>query len=209
MAETYIPTNGAGMKGASDFSEACKVGKEIFFDRPIKTIWSAGPNWSTTDGLWSFTPGNAHPTVAEINSSGIMAPICNANNEGFGCKWLIPPDCDVSKQIDFRVLWLDNTDAAGTGSAQWAILYKAVSFGATTLAVPTVALDTVIADQADLAVYVPLWTAWGSISAAKSGVTTLVPGDSMLALKVTVTLTTITDADPLLVQCRYYRKYFN
>lgn len=209
MAETYRPSSGSGMQTADTFVNACKVGKEMFFDRPIKTIWSAGPNYSTTDGHWTFTPGSAHPTIAEVNSSGIIAPICNADNEGFCCKWIIPTDCDVSKQIDFRVYWCDVTDAAGTGTALWVVTYNAVTFGGTALAAATTALDTVLVAQTNLAAYIPQWTAWGSISAAKTGITTLSPGESMLNLKVILDLTTITDADPLLMQVRYYRKYYN
>ena len=209
MTENYRPTNGAGLQTAQQFREATKLGKEFIFDRPIVDIWNAGPNYSTTDGHWTVTPGSAHPTIAEINSSGIIAPVCNADNEGFGTLWKLPPSIDVAQEIGFRLLTCNVTDAAGTGTELWAITYKALVAATTAVAVPATAMGTVVTATTNLAQYVTVWSSWGLIAAATSGITTLIPGDDALILKCIVDITSVTDTNPLILQARYYRKYLN
>lgn len=210
MGEVYRPSNGTGLQTANTFRTACKLGKEYFLDRAIKIIWEAGPNYTTTDGHWTATPGSGHPTIAAVNSSGIIAPVIDAANEGVGVQWKLPPDVDTAQDIDFRIFWCNVTDAAATGSPTWTILYTPLTAGTTAWAVGATALDTTIAAQANVAQYVAQWTDWGTISGGTSAITALEPGDDVLTLKVTVTdLDSTTDANPLLIQARYYRKYYN
>jgi hypothetical protein len=213
MPETYRPTNGTGLQSASSFREATMVGKEFFMDKPIITLtkWNRR-NYANAnaDAEYSMLTGTGHTDPTEINSSGISAAILNAAAEGFGVEFYLPPDLDTAQAINFRVLFCDVTDAAGTGDPIFTILYKAVIAGTTAQAVPTTALDTIITATTNVAQYVPVWTAWGEIAAATSGIVALTPGDDKLILKVTVTdLDGCTDVNPLAVQVRYSRKYYN
>lgn len=207
MTETYRPTNGAGLQTAQQFREATKVGKEFIFDRPIVDIWNAGPNYTTTDGHWSVTPGTGHPTIADVNSSGIIAPVCNANSEGITTLWKLPDEIDVAQEIDVRLLTCNVTDAAGAGTETWTVVYKALVAGTTAVGAASTALGTTIEATTNLAQYVATWSTWGVIAAATSGITTLVPGDDALIFKATVALSSVTDSNPLIMQARYYRKY--
>jgi len=207
MSETYRPTNGAGLQTAQQFREGTKIGKEFIFDRPIVDIWNAGPNYTTTDGHWSFTPGSAHPTVADVNSSGVIAPLCNANSEGVVTFWKLPDSIDVAQAIDFRILTCNVTDAAGAGTETWTVVYKAITAGTTAIGAASTALGTTIEATTNLAQYVQTWSTWGTIAAATSGITTLIPGDDALIVKATVALSSVTDSNPLIIQARFYRKY--
>jgi hypothetical protein len=206
MAESFKPTNGCGMQTWDALKNSTMVAKEYVIDRPLVNIWSCGPAMTMTDTLWTATPGSAHPTYTEVNSSGILTPLCNANSEGFAFMWRIPAECDVTKAIDFRILWCDVTDAAAAGTATWTLLYKHLVAGTTAVAVAATALDTTIEACTNVAQYVPVWTTWGSIAATT--LSAAVPGDALLGFKATVAISSVTDANPMLVQARYYRKYY-
>ncbi len=210
MTQMYGPSLGSGLQTSKTLQLSCKMGKEFVFERVIDTLFMSGqrmmPNLYDTDTLVGIGAGAS--VITEINSSGIGGLLHTTDADSGSHLWKLPVEIDLSQAIDFRLLW---TDVAGVaGSCLFAILYRPIISGTTALAVGTTALDTVLVDSALVTQYAPIWTEWGSIAAAKTGVVTLIPGEDALNLKITVTtLTTLSDAYLLGAQVRYYRKFIN
>jgi hypothetical protein len=210
MTLSFYPSNGTGLASVHSFREGTRDAKEFASDIVYRSIWD-----TTGMSLYELTDTSLKTVepdalITEINSSGITGPLCDTAADGFTALWNLPAEIALDETISFRILWCGNTDAAGTGHPVWTIVYKHLVNGTTAVAVPATALDTTVAtatgDQSNLAVYVPQFTGWGSISA--STLIAAVPGDAAIALKCTCTnLDGCTDAVPLALQVRYYRRW--
>ncbi len=149
--------------------------------------------------------GTGTCAISEVTTSEIAGFNFDNDSESVGALWRLPDDIDLTEAIYFACLWLKiQNAAAATGSAQLSIVYTPITAGTTALAVGATALDTVIADQADAARYVPKWTALGAIAASTL---TGAVGIDLLATKTAVDLTTITDAHLMGVLVDFARKF--
>jgi hypothetical protein len=188
-----------------------RTGKELVLDRKREVIWqpdalqAAGPA-----NLISAGTNNAE--LSEINTSEICGLTMDASTDSHGVLWVLPDTMDTDEDIYFRVMW-SNSAAAGTGSAQFTIIYTELDAGTTAMAVGATALDTVIADQDDLAANVVQWTDDWELNVDPDGgilngeTLSITPGDDALAIHCAVTLTTITDATAYAIQAEFGRAY--
>ena len=189
---------------ADRFAGHSKFTRELCADRPVVNLFTIP---SVTVASLAGVGAGA-PITQELDTTGLISIFMDNDADAFPFLWNLPSDMDVTKPIDFSVLWTQSQGAA-TGSCLWSVLYTSVVMGTTSLtAEATTALDVIIANQADLAADVPQWTAWGTIDAGKTGVSTLEAGtDALLVNTVSTTHTTITDVDLLAVRARYYRRF--
>ena len=169
-------------------------------DQPKIDVWNG--SWGVTDISAADSVGTADQV--EVNSS-LQLGIDFDNAETFGFNFAIPEDADVAKDMDLRFYWSNSAAVAAAETALFTPLYKHLIPGTTAIAVPATAFSTVAAAQASFGANVGGYTGWNTIT---GGVLTsaYVIGESRLAIKITCTLTTLTDAKITSAQFRYFRK---
>jgi hypothetical protein len=200
----YSPTNSTGISTVAKLRSSCRFAKEHVMDRVVKTLWTHA-NIDTTDHLFGVIPGTAHPTMTELNSSGLMAALLNADSEGYSFLWTIPQEIDLAQVVRFRV-GFSNSEAVNTAlTAAWTFTYDALVPGTTAVNVASTAL-TATSTTAALGANVFQRSNWGTMAAATLDAATYVPGDAIMNWKVTVDVTTMADASLLTGQVQYYRR---
>jgi hypothetical protein len=201
---SYTPSQSSDTPSHASLAGFNKFSREKVLDRRIdRLLYIPSVDVASLAGV-----GNGGPVTQELGTSEITSIFMADAGDTYSCLWLIPPQADVTKQIDFRILW-SQSQSAGTGSCLWKVFYTAITAGgATALTAPaSTALDTTISSQDDLGADIPQWTGWGSISANKAGVSSLTPGDDLMLVKLeSDTHDTITDVDLIEAQVRYYVK---
>ena len=205
MSQTK-PTNSTVSSSAERFRQASSFSANFVLDRTICTV----ADWShlvLDDGTGSIVyKTGGDPTLDQHNST-LCSGIKQVTTDNVGFMWILPVDIDARQAIDFRVVYTCNETS---GSVTFTGLYKAVdsSDGSTTLAVGTVAFDTVWTGQTvGATAYIPQFSSWGGIDAAKTGVKTLVGGEDIIVGKVTNAITTATTLYIHGIQARYYKMY--
>jgi len=194
----YSPSQSFGTSSWDALVNASPLSKFIF-DRPVKSHWllPVGANNSIV------SMGAGTPAVAEIATAEVGGFTLDADNESVSMFWELPLDIDLSKELNFRVLW-SNSQSAATGSGRHYFVYGAITVGTDAIAVAATAADTDAANQADLAANIPQWNGWNTIDGASISDT---PGDDFLIVKCYVDLTTITNSTIYCYQSRFYRKW--
>jgi len=150
-------------------------------------------------GLTDGTPaalqglGTGTPQIIDVNTSGIGGMTFVANTDAHGFSFTLPYWMDPDAACGVRLKWLKvQAAAAGTGAALWTFTYNAARMGVTAMAIGATALNTPIANQVDLAQYVPQWTQMGIFNAGTFSA--LTPGDDAIDCLIEMTtLDTITD----------------
>jgi hypothetical protein len=173
--------------------------KEYIIDRPIIEVWNG--SWGLTDLSAADSVGTADQV--EVNSS-LQLAVDFDNAETFGFNFRIPEDCDVSKEMNLRFLWSNSAATNAANTLLLTPLYTHWVPGTTAVAVPATAFSSVAAAQASFGANVQGYTGWSTLA---SGISTAVGGESRLAIKVTATLATITDATVFAAEFRYYRRF--
>lgn len=196
------PSRGSSISSWSDLVASSPVAANFLIDRPRVWIPVAGGAELAVASLVGLGAGT--PALAEINTSEIAGFTLDADDESVSAIFPLPSDIDTAKDVRVRVLW-SNSEAAATGTAQFACTYKEIDEGTTALAEAATAFDTDAAAEADLAANVVQWGPWNTID---GGTLTGTPGDDMLVLKCAVDLTTAADATVYGFQLDYYREFF-
>ncbi len=207
------PSAGHVVADQEMFRETCRFGKEHGMD--VKTyivcdMSNAGANMITTAAAAPLSgAGGGDPPQSTIGASLIMSLLMDTTDD-FAFRWEVPNECDLTKDIDFRVSWSDDAAYAAGETAIFAFLYTVMLSGATAEVVGVVPMDTDAAAQTApvTAANVTQWTAWNTIDANTLVAAGVTPGDDHLNMWVTCTLVTMGDASVHKVQCRIRRRYF-
>lgn len=84
---------------------------------------------------------SATSKTRQVGTSAVTALATTAQNDGGSMAMLAPYDLDINHKIRFRVHF---TQTADTGTVTWALTYKPIIAGTSTIAAPATALDVVI-----------------------------------------------------------------
>ena len=98
----------------------------------------------------SFVSSNVSPTFgvfgagdavssAELNSSGLAGLLVGANSDEFACLWPLPQDFDPAGAITFKIVQHFDVASETGDSVAWALSFKALTYGTSTLADATTA----------------------------------------------------------------------
>jgi hypothetical protein len=177
--------------------------KNFVLDYKPVTVLSF-PSIETTAGPADLSSmGTGAAPVSDINTSQIGS-MTFANTDTHGFRVELPYDMDVREDVGFRIKWqkIQNI-GAGTGACLWGLTYEQKQIGVSTTGagVAATALNTIIANQVDLARYVSQWTTIGIINAGS--LNALTAGTDCLDCTLLATLDTITDGTLDCVQMWY------
>jgi hypothetical protein len=147
--------------------------------------------------------GTGAAPVSDINTSQIGS-MTFATTDTHGFRVELPYDMDVRAACGFRVKWQKiQAIAAGTGACLWTLTYEQKQIGVSTTGagIAATVLNTIIANQVDLAQFVSQWTSIGIINAGT--LNALTAGTDCLDCTLLATLDTITDGTLDAVQLWY------
>jgi hypothetical protein len=199
------PINYQGHESSAEMKNAGGGFSQFFASTVKRPLWTCMNYLDTgkTDNAESMGAGN--PEFAQINSSEIGAIYAAANDDSYGCLWLLPPELDITNEIKFRVFWCEN-GTLGTGSALYVVEYTEIVTETDAWAIGATALDTPITTDA------PSTTDY-ALQATPQGVmnaNTLTAGGqgvNALAIITTCTLDTIDDANAFMLEVEYDRRF--
>jgi hypothetical protein len=173
-----LPTRGTGTSSAYLLADSSPLARLYVMDR-VEVPLFVLPNFVAAADLVSMGAGTAD--LDEVSTFEFGGVEC-ATTEGYSTTGIIPPQMDISRQQDFRVLMVGE---ASTSSASQVpvVLWDAVDTSAGTDAyiAAATALDTAITGSVDLGSAIPQWSPYGILLAASFG-TTWTPGDDLLTV---------------------------
>lgn len=207
MAGPYTPSDSSVISGTDIFRTSGKFSQNFVFDRTICDVadWT-GITLMGSSAIALLNTGSS--ALVDPNSTGFVAPDLK-NTDALGWLWTLPVDIDAAEQIDFRYLYSSDQTS---GSTTCTMLYQPEDTSKATatnaLTTGTTALGTVFTGAAiPTTADVPAWSEWGSISAATTGVKTLIGGDDAICGLMTFAITTATTFYLYKVQARYFKKW--
>jgi hypothetical protein len=199
----YNPTGASGKGDKVKLAGGTPFTKEYVLDRVIRPLF-VFENITSTHTLCGLIPGTGHPVMTQCNSSGLMAALLNADNEGYSWLWLLPQEIDLGQTIKFRVSF-SNSEAVNTAlTAAWTFSYTPMIMGTTALAATVTSL-TATSTTAALGANVYQNSNWATMTA--STLTTVTPGEDGLSMKVIVDVTTMADASLYKGEVEFARKW--
>jgi hypothetical protein len=142
--------------------------------------------------------------MAEINSSDVLAQHLDTGDT-FNFIWRLPEDMDVSKDVEFYVLWSSGAAAAAGSTAVFLLNYRKIVAGSTAVAAATSLMTSNSGATIGFGANVPGWSPANVIGAGN--INTMRPGLDLLVLEHTLTLATLTSADLWMGLCLYSRLY--
>jgi len=149
--------------------------------------------------------GAGAPEFGEISTSSIGGVLIAASTDGYGQLWQLPSEIDLTADIKFRVLFSES-GTGGSGSFLAAVTYKELVLGTTAVAIGATALSTAItATTPSTTANCLQGTVWGTLNG--NTLTAGGQGENCVSLNVVGTLTTITDASMVALQCEYERRF--
>jgi hypothetical protein len=205
------PTKGRPGGTTSDMRETCEFAKEhvldekidVYFDCGFMNLNAAGP--AALEGT-----GIGTPVTSDVGGSLILSLLL-ITTDSADFAWDIPDTCDVTRAVDFRVLWSDDAVPNAANTADWVHRYRIERAGTDAEAVAITAFsvnagaepapaDTATAD-------VPGWSGWNTISAGVLSAGGAVAADDRVNICIQVALVTLADASLYKGQVRFRRRY--
>lgn len=120
-------------------------------------------------GCTSFAAGEAlagvhtgAPITQEISTFGFVGVLMAAADDELNHYMLLPGDLDLHRRIDVRVHWTSGSSTTAD-TIDWIVRYLGIVPNTTTMASPTAALDTTIAQDTVAGAHIWQTTEWGSI----------------------------------------------
>lgn len=104
--------------------------------------------------------GPGAPVQQEVSTFGIVACLMDTAGDALDHNLMIPYDCDLNKDIRFRVHWTSGS-ATTADTIDWKVFYLGLVPNTTTIAAATNALTTTVAQDTVAGAYIYQTTEYG------------------------------------------------
>jgi hypothetical protein len=110
-----------------------------------------------------ISAGAGSPSFGEVSSFKVTGLHIDAAGDDIGHLWIIPYDCDVQSDIEFRVWWSSGSSTT-TDGVVWKVLYTEITPDGEALAAGATALSTAIASDTVLGANYLQASPWGVLN---------------------------------------------